>query len=99
MPRNSISRRVARAASIGGSRSYRQRTPLGWYSILLVVCIVGLGLIVYSRHERQVRATSASTTNTPRDKPLMIRLRRGKFSRNGGDESGNSLSTAPLVAI
>jgi len=64
VPRNSISRRVARAASIGGSRSYRQRTPLGWYSILLVVCIVGLGLIVYSRHERQVRATSASTTTT-----------------------------------
>ena len=64
MPRNSISRRVARAASIGGSRSYRQRTPMGWYSILIVVCVVGLGLIVFSRHEREQRATAASTTTT-----------------------------------
>jgi hypothetical protein len=37
---------------------------MGWYSIVIVVCIVGLGLIVYSRHERQVRATAASTTTT-----------------------------------
>ena len=64
MPRNSISRRVARAASIGGSRSYRQRTPIGWYSILLAVCIIGLGLIVFSRHERQQSAANASTTTT-----------------------------------
>ena len=64
MPRNSISRRVARAASIGGSRSYRQRTPVGWYSILLAVCVIGLGLIVFSRHERQQAVTNASTTTT-----------------------------------
>ncbi len=64
MPRNSISRRVARAASIGGSRSYRQRTPIGWYSILLAVCIIGLGLIVFSRHERQVRVANSSTTTS-----------------------------------
>ena len=64
MPRNSISRRVARAASIGGSRSYRQRTPIGWYSLLLAVCVIGLGLIVFSRHERQQSATNASTTTT-----------------------------------
>ncbi len=64
MPRNSISRRVARAAAIGGSRSYRQRTPLGWYSILLVVCVIGLGLIVFSRHEREVASENASTTTS-----------------------------------
>jgi hypothetical protein len=64
VPRNSISRRVARAASIGGSRSYRQRTPIGWYSILLAVCIIGLGLIVFSRHERQVRVANSSTTTS-----------------------------------
>jgi len=64
VPRNSISRRVARAASIGGSRSYRQRTPVGWYAILLAVCVIGLGLIVFSRHERQQSAANASTTTT-----------------------------------
>ena len=64
MPSNSISRRVARATSIGGSRSYRQRTPIGWYSILLAVCVIGLGLIVFSRHERQQAVSNASTTTT-----------------------------------
>jgi len=64
VPRNSISRRVARAASIGGGRSYKQRTPLGWYSALLVICILGLALIVYSRHERQQEVTTTTTTTT-----------------------------------
>ena len=49
---------------IGGSRSYRQRTPIGWYSILLAVCVIGLGLIVFSRHERQQAASDASTSTT-----------------------------------
>lgn len=64
MPRNSISRRVARAASIGGSRSYRQRTPVGWYTILVAVCVIGIGLIVYSRQELQNRAAASSTTTS-----------------------------------
>jgi hypothetical protein len=37
---------------------------LGWYSIVLVVCVVGLGLIVFSRHEREVASENASTTTT-----------------------------------
>ena len=37
---------------------------MGWYSILLAVCIIGLGLIVFSRHERQVRTSSTTTTTT-----------------------------------
>jgi hypothetical protein len=64
VPRDSIGRRVARAASIGGSRSYKSRTPYGWYSIVLAVCLIGLGLIVFSRHERQQAAANPSTTTT-----------------------------------
>jgi len=51
-------------ASIGGSRSYRQRTAMGWYSLLLAVCVIGLALIVFSRHERQQNASATSTTTT-----------------------------------
>ena len=37
---------------------------MGWYSILLAVCVIGLGLIVYSRHERVQNASASSTTTT-----------------------------------
>ena len=37
---------------------------MGWYSIVLAVCVIGLGLIVFSRHERQQVVSTASTTTT-----------------------------------
>jgi hypothetical protein len=64
VPRDSIGRRVARAASIGGGRAYRSRTPYGWYAMLIAVCLIGLGLIAYSRHERLAAASSTTTTST-----------------------------------
>ncbi len=43
---------------------------MGWYSILLVVCVVGLGLVVFSRHELEVRdGENASTTTTTTTQP------------------------------
>ena len=41
----------------------------------------------------------ASTTSTPRDSPLIRRLRRGKWSRSGGVPGANSEMIAPRVAI
>ncbi|MGO9558440.1 MAG: hypothetical protein ACLPYW_05030 [Acidimicrobiales bacterium] len=54
MPGENFSRRVARAAAVGGGggRSYRGQTPLTWYAVLLSICLVGTGLIAYSRYER-----------------------------------------------
>ena len=40
-----------------------------------------------------------STTSTPSERPLMRRLRRGKFSRLGGVSRGSSLTSAPLEAM
>ncbi len=37
---------------------------MGWYSIVLAVCVIGLGLIVFSRHERQQVVSAASPTTT-----------------------------------
>ena len=37
---------------------------MGWYSLLLAVCVIGLALIVFSRHERQQNASATSTTTT-----------------------------------
>jgi len=64
VPRDSIGRRVARAASIGGSRSYKSRTPYAWYGVLLAICVIGLALVALSRHELQQSAASTTTTTT-----------------------------------
>ncbi len=37
----------------------------------------------------------ASTTSTPSESPLMMRLRRGKFTGSGGLSSGSSETSAP----
>lgn len=65
MPRGSIGRRVARAAATGGSRSHRGRAPFGWYVSLILICVVGLSLIGFSRYEaNHPTTTTTSTTST-----------------------------------
>src|SRR5581483_637833 len=49
MGKASSSKKVSRAASTGGGRTARGRTPWGWYSSLFVVVVVGTLLIVMSR--------------------------------------------------
>ncbi len=51
MPGENFSRRVARAAAVGGGRGYRRQTPLSWYGIVFVICVLGIALIAYSRYE------------------------------------------------
>jgi hypothetical protein len=61
MTRGSFSRSVARAAASGGGRAYRARRPLAWYGVLTLICVVGIGLIVYSRNERLHPVTEGPT--------------------------------------
>lgn len=51
MPGDNFSRRVARAAASGGGRTYRAQTPVTWYLVLLVICLLGVSLVAYSRYE------------------------------------------------
>jgi len=53
MPRGDTGKWVARAGATGGGRSYRGQMPVKWYSSLVLICLVGVALIVYSRYERQ----------------------------------------------
>ena len=46
-------------------RAYRSRAPIGWYALLLVICLVGVSLTVYSRNERLYPASAAQTTEGP----------------------------------
>jgi len=44
---------VTRAGSTGGGRTYRGQMPMKWYSSLVLICILGVALVVYSRYERE----------------------------------------------
>jgi len=58
MARSDTGRWVARAGATGGGRSYRGRRPLRWYSSLVLIVLLGVALIVYSRYELQHPAAS-----------------------------------------
>jgi hypothetical protein len=53
MARQDSGKWVARAAATGGGRSYRGQMPLKWYGSLVLVVLVGIVSVIYSRYERQ----------------------------------------------
>ena len=65
MPGDNFSRRVARAATIGGSRNFNRQTPLSWYLAILLICVLGVGLIVYSRYEKEHPVTTVAAVVPP----------------------------------
>ena len=48
---------------------------------------------------REPLRSAASTTRTPSESPLMIRLRHGKFQGIGAVSKGNSDTSAPCPAM
>ncbi len=57
--KNSTGKWVERAATTGGGRTYRGQMPVNWYASLVVICVVGLLLVGFSRYQR-THATSSS---------------------------------------
>src|SRR5579863_3465178 len=53
MARRDTGKWVARAAATGGGRSYRGQMPVKWYGSLLLIVLIGVASVVYSRYERQ----------------------------------------------
>ena len=53
MARRDTGKWVQRAASTGGGRTYRGQMPVKWYGSLVLICLLGLASVVYSRYERQ----------------------------------------------
>jgi|SRR5271155_2708206 len=64
MPRSSTGRSVARAAATGGGRTYRGQRPVNWYAALVVIVIVGIVSILYSRSEYRNPSSASSTPPT-----------------------------------
>lgn len=67
MPRSSFARTVARAAASGGSKSYRAQRPRAWYALMTLIVVLGVGLIVYSRNQKNSSATGAAVAPTATD--------------------------------
>jgi len=42
---------VQRAGATGGGRTYRGQMPVKWYMSLVLICVLGVALVVYSRYE------------------------------------------------
>ncbi len=62
MARRDTGKWVARAAATGGGRSYRGQMPVKWYGTLLLIVLVGVVSIVYSRYERENPAAGTPPT-------------------------------------
>jgi hypothetical protein len=58
--KSSTGKWVERAATTGGGRTYRGQMPVNWYASLVVICIVGLLLVGFSRYQRTHATTSSA---------------------------------------
>jgi hypothetical protein len=65
VPGDNFSRRVARAAAAGGGRTYRAQTPVTWYLVVLVICLLGVSLVAFSRYELLHPLPKAAAIKTP----------------------------------
>lgn len=60
MASNSTGKWVTRAASTGGGRTYRGQMPINWYASLVIIVIVGLLLVGFSRYQRTHPSSQSS---------------------------------------
>lgn len=67
MAREDAGKWVARAGATGGGRTYRARVPYRWYLGLVLIVILGVFLVAYSRYERLHPVTAAVVGPTTSD--------------------------------
>ena len=66
MGKASSSKKVARAAGIGGGRTNRGKAPVLWYGSLVIILLAGIGLTAFSRDQRQEQLASPESKEEPR---------------------------------
>jgi hypothetical protein len=66
MASNPTGKWVERAATTGGGRTYRGQVPVNWYASIVLICIVGLLLVGFSRYQNTHRTSSSAGPPTTR---------------------------------
>jgi len=61
MGRASSSKKVARAAGIGGGRSHRRQTPWTYYGVIALIVVLGVVTTFASRQSRNDKINGAGT--------------------------------------
>lgn len=65
MGKASTNKKVARAAGIGGGRTYRRNTPWGYFGIIALILVLGVVGTWSSRDRRLAQISQAGTTQAP----------------------------------
>lgn len=62
MGKASSSKKVARAAGIGGGRAHRRHTPWAYFGVIGLIVALGLAGTVFSRHQRDEQIAAAGSS-------------------------------------
>ncbi len=53
MAKSSLGKVVSRVGASGGGKTYAKARPANYYGVLVIIVVLGLSAVVYSRYERQ----------------------------------------------
>jgi hypothetical protein len=101
MAKRSPGKRVARAAATGGGRTKRGKAPIGFYTVLVLIVVLGAATVAYSRYQRThpASASTAQKPSSPSTDPLKApALASTQAQANGQPVDGIACQTGEQVA-
>jgi len=101
MAKRSPGKRVARAAATGGGRTKRGKAPIGFYTVLVLIVVLGAATVAYSRYQRThpASASTAQKPSSPSTDPLKAPvLASTQAQANGQPVDGIACQTGEQVA-
>jgi hypothetical protein len=100
MAKRSPGKRVARAAATGGGRTKRGKAPIGFYTVLVLIVLLGAGTVGYSRYQRTHPVSASSKKpSSPATDPLKAPvLASTQGQANGQPVDGIACQTGEQLA-
>ncbi|HEX4539521.1 MAG TPA: hypothetical protein VH112_04685 [Acidimicrobiales bacterium] len=102
MVKRSPGKRVARAAATGGGRTKRGKAPIGFYTVLALIVVLGAATVGYSRYQRMHPASASTSSNkssSPTTDPLKAPvLASTQAQANGQPVDGIACQTGEQLA-